>query len=197
MTPGSACPAAQAREGEAGRGIGTGGFTRRQELAADVEEHRLPPVWPSEAVETMLAGVDRSSSQGKRDYAILLLAAPGAAGAQPSLPANVGDNANIIPIYQSTDPPAPDDYLRGNLLGQRCNEASIGISSINPDHMMVFCNDYRATFNWDDSLVPSGKTATDLPFLIRPGAQSSANNSHRESGRSPWETQKYLSCLPV
>ena len=24
--------------------------------------------------------------------------------------------------------------------------------------MMVFCNDYRATFNWDDSLVPSGKT---------------------------------------
>jgi hypothetical protein len=70
----------------------------------------------------------------------------------------VGDNANIIPIYQSSDPPAPDDYLRGNLLGQRCNEASIGISSINPDHMMVFCNDYRATFNFDDSLVPSGKT---------------------------------------
>ncbi|MCG6925709.1 MAG: glycoside hydrolase, partial [Acidobacteria bacterium] len=89
---------------------------------------------------------------------ILVLAAPGAVGAQSPLPANVGDNANIIPIYQSSDPPAADDYLRGNLLGQRCNEASIGISSINPDHMMVFCNDYRATFNWDDSLVPSGKT---------------------------------------
>ena len=91
---------------------------------------------------------------------LLLFALPGAVGAQ-SLPANVGDNANILPVYKSTppgEPPAADDYLRGNLLGQRCNEASIGISSINPDHMMVFCNDYRATFNWDDSLVPSGKT---------------------------------------
>jgi hypothetical protein len=89
---------------------------------------------------------------------ILTLAVPGLAGAQSSPPANVGDNANILPIYQSSDPPAADDYLRGNLLGQRCNEASIGISTLNPDHMMVFCNDYRATFNFDDSLVPSGKT---------------------------------------
>ena len=91
---------------------------------------------------------------------VLLLAIPAAVGAQ-SLPANVGDNANILPVYKSTPPgeaPAADDYLRGNLLGQRCNEPSIGISSINRDHMMVFCNDYRATFNWDDSLVPSGKT---------------------------------------
>ncbi len=88
---------------------------------------------------------------------VLVFGLAAAAGAQ-SPPANVGDNANIIPIYQSADPPAADDYLRGNLLGQRCNEASIGISSINPDHMMVFCNDYRATFNFDDSLVPSGKT---------------------------------------
>ena len=60
---------------------------------------------------------------------VLLFALPGAVGAQSSPPANVGDNANIIPIYQSADPPALDDYLRGNLLGQRCNEASIGISS--------------------------------------------------------------------
>jgi hypothetical protein len=90
----------------------------------------------------------------------LVVALPGLASAQ-SLPANVGDNANILPVYKSTppaEPPAADDYLRGNLLGQRCNEPSIGISSINRDHMMVFCNDYRATFNWDDSLVPSGKT---------------------------------------
>jgi hypothetical protein len=76
-------------------------------------------------------------------------------GAQP---ANVGDNSNIIPIYKSSDPPAADDYLRGNLLGQRCNEPTIGISSINADHMMVFCNDYRATFNFDDALVPAGRT---------------------------------------
>ena len=89
---------------------------------------------------------------------VLLFALPGAVGAQSSLPANVGDNANILPIYKSDRPLPNDDYLRGNLLGQRCNEPSIGISSINRDHMMVFCNDYRATFNWDDSLVPSGKT---------------------------------------
>ena len=56
---------------------------------------------------------------------ILALAVPGAAAAQSSLPAHVGDNANIVPIYQGSDPPAADDYLRGNLLGQRCNEASI------------------------------------------------------------------------
>jgi hypothetical protein len=89
---------------------------------------------------------------------LLLFVLPGAVGAQPAPPANVGDNASIIPIYKTGDPPAADDYLRGNLLGQRCNEPSIGISSINPDHMMVFCNDYRATFNFDDALVPSGKT---------------------------------------
>jgi len=36
--------------------------------------HRLPPVWPRRAVEMLPAAVDRSSVQGKRDYAILLLA---------------------------------------------------------------------------------------------------------------------------
>jgi hypothetical protein len=92
---------------------------------------------------------------------VLLFTLPGAVSAQSPPAANVGDNANIIPIYKSTppgQPPAADDYLRGNILGQRCNEPSIGISSINRDHMMVFCNDYRATFNFDDALVPSGKT---------------------------------------
>jgi integrase len=38
------------------------------------KEHRLPPIWPAEAVETLLAAVDRSSAVGKRNYAILLLA---------------------------------------------------------------------------------------------------------------------------
>ena len=37
--------------------------------------YRLPPVWPPEAVEALLGAVDRSSRVGKRDYAILLLAA--------------------------------------------------------------------------------------------------------------------------
>jgi integrase len=39
------------------------------------KEHRLPAVWPPEAVEALLGAVDRSSNVGKRDYAILLLAA--------------------------------------------------------------------------------------------------------------------------
>jgi hypothetical protein len=90
---------------------------------------------------------------------VLLAALPAIAAAQSSPPATVGDNANIVPIYKTSEPPAPDDYLRGNLLGQRCNEPSIGVSTINPAHMMVFCNDYRATFNYDDALVPSGKAS--------------------------------------
>ena len=36
---------------------------------------RIPSVWSAEEVEMMLAQVDRGSPQGKRDYAILLLAA--------------------------------------------------------------------------------------------------------------------------
>ena len=76
---------------------------------------------------------------------------------------SVGDNINILPVYKSTPPgqlPAPDDYLKGNILGQRCNEPSIGISPINRNTVMVFCNDYRATFNFDDLAVPAGKSAS-------------------------------------
>jgi len=39
------------------------------------KEHRLPPVWPPEVVNALLGAVDRSTNAGKRDYAILLLAA--------------------------------------------------------------------------------------------------------------------------
>lgn len=38
------------------------------------KEHRLPPVWPAQSVAALLAAVDRSSSVGKRNYAVLLLA---------------------------------------------------------------------------------------------------------------------------
>lgn len=38
-------------------------------------EHRLPPVWPPDAVEALLGAVDRTLNVGKRNYAILLLAA--------------------------------------------------------------------------------------------------------------------------
>jgi hypothetical protein len=91
---------------------------------------------------------------------VLLTALVAAPSAQQVV--SVGDNANILPIHKSTppgEPPALEDYLKGNLLGQRCNEPSIGISPINRNTMMVFCNDYRATFNFDDAMVPSGKTS--------------------------------------
>ena len=39
------------------------------------KEHRLPPVWPAAAVKALLAAVDRSSAVGKRNFAMLLLAA--------------------------------------------------------------------------------------------------------------------------
>ncbi len=39
------------------------------------QDTRIPSVWSKEDVESLLAAVDRSSSIGKRDYAILLLAA--------------------------------------------------------------------------------------------------------------------------
>lgn len=38
-------------------------------------DERIPSVWKSEDVDALLAAVDRSSPSGKRDYAILLLAA--------------------------------------------------------------------------------------------------------------------------
>lgn len=38
-------------------------------------DHRIPSVWKSEDVDILLAAVDRNSPCGKRDYAILLLAA--------------------------------------------------------------------------------------------------------------------------
>lgn len=38
-------------------------------------DHRIPTVWSSQDVKSLLAAVDRSSAVGKRDYAILILAA--------------------------------------------------------------------------------------------------------------------------
>jgi site-specific recombinase XerD len=38
------------------------------------KDRRLPSVWPAKAVEELLAAVDRRAPQGKRDYAVLLLA---------------------------------------------------------------------------------------------------------------------------
>jgi len=39
------------------------------------KEHHLPPVWPTETVERLLNAIDRQTSTGKRDYAMLMIAA--------------------------------------------------------------------------------------------------------------------------
>lgn len=39
-----------------------------------IREHRLPSIWPMEAVNAVLGAMDRSTPTGKRDYAIVLLA---------------------------------------------------------------------------------------------------------------------------
>ena len=39
------------------------------------KEHHLPPVWPTNTVDRLLDAIDRQTSTGKRDYAMLLLAA--------------------------------------------------------------------------------------------------------------------------
>jgi site-specific recombinase XerD len=39
------------------------------------KEHQLPPVWPAAAIKALLGAVDRSSALGKRNYAMVVLAA--------------------------------------------------------------------------------------------------------------------------
>jgi hypothetical protein len=79
-------------------------------------------------------------------FVLILLAAslPPGASAQP---VRVGENVNVLPVYKSTPPgvdPGPDDHLRGDLFGQRQNEPSIAVSTVNKDHVLAFYNDFRA-----------------------------------------------------
>ena len=70
----------------------------------------------------------------------------------------VGENVNVLPVSKSTPPgeaPGPDDYLRGDLFGQRQNEPSVAVSSVNKDHILAFYNDFRA--------VDLGTTEPPLP----------------------------------
>ncbi len=83
---------------------------------------------------------------------------PGASAQQ----VRVGDNVNVLPVSKSTPPgeaPGPDDYLRGDLFGQRQNEPSIAVSSVNKDHILAFYNDFRA--------VDLGPTEPPLPSDTR------------------------------
>jgi len=57
------------------RGLVTADLVAHARTLRFPEAHRLPPVWPSPTVEALLGAVDRSSNVGKRDYAIVLLAA--------------------------------------------------------------------------------------------------------------------------
>ena len=70
----------------------------------------------------------------------------------------VGENVNVLPVSKSTppgQPPGDDDYLRGDLFGQRQNEPSVAVSTVNKDHILAFYNDFRA--------VDLGTTEPPLP----------------------------------
>src|SRR5512141_932897 len=54
----------------------------------------------------------------------------------PTAQIRVGPNVNMAT--------GVDDKVTGDPYLQRQNEVVIGISSINPDHMIAFMNDYRA-----------------------------------------------------
>ena len=53
-----------------------------------------------------------------------------------------------------------DDYLRGDLYGQRQGEPDIAFSSLNPDHAMAIYNDFRAVDGPDDAGLPDFNTSS-------------------------------------
>jgi CARDB len=81
--------------------------------------------------------------------ALCLVASPprGASAQQ----VQVGDNVNVLPVVNSGD---PNDYLRGDLYGQRQGEPDIAFSSLNPDHAMAIYNDFRAVDVPNDATLP-------------------------------------------
>ena len=69
----------------------------------------------------------------------------------------VGDNINVLPVFQGID---QLDYLRGDLYGQRQNEPSVVVSSLNKDHIAVFYNDFRAVDVPNDPPLPGLQSST-------------------------------------
>ena len=88
-------------------------------------------------------------------------------GAQGS----VGQNINIIT--------GSGDQFVGDMYRQRQNEAAIGISSVNPSHMMAAYNDYRTVDFAGDLGV-----GTDAPIFQRVVA------AVREFFRGLWEPER-------
>jgi hypothetical protein len=81
----------------------------------------------------------------------------------------VGESINVLPVYRGgTDecPPGsgfPCDALRGDLFGQRQNEPTVAVSTLNRDHVVVFYNDFRAVDIPTDQMIPG--TASTLARL--------------------------------
>ncbi len=96
---------------------------------------------------------------------------------------SVGENVNVLPVYKSA-PPASDDYLRGDLFGQRQNEPSVAVSTVNKDHIVAFYNDFRAVDLGPTEPPLSGTTSSLLARLWN-GAKAlfarAAGRSERES----------------
>ena len=76
----------------------------------------------------------------------------------------VGDNINVLPVFQGID---QLDFMRGDLYGQRQQEPSIVVSSLNKDHVLTFYNDFRAVDVPNDPPLPGLQSSTFAGRLWR------------------------------
>jgi len=83
----------------------------------------------------------------------------------------VGDNVNVLPVYQS-NPDDGLDFLRGDAYAQRQGEPAIAFSSVNPDHVLAFYNDFRAVQLADEPGLPDFTTSPNLVARLWRGTTS-------------------------
>lgn len=76
----------------------------------------------------------------------------------PASAQQVGDNINVLPVFQGIEDEL--DYLRGDLYGQRQQEPSVVVSSVNKDHVLAFYNDFRAVDVPNDPPLPGLLSST-------------------------------------
>ena len=81
----------------------------------------------------------------------------------------VGDNINVLPVFQGID---QNDFLRGDLYGQRQVEPSIVVSSLNKDHMMAFYVDFRTVDVPGGPLPPEGRANSGFASRLWNGTRS-------------------------